>query len=312
MAGDLTKAILGRTGLEVTRLGYGALEVQDVGPGAPITEDQAGAVLNATLDAGINFIDTAPCYGRSEDMIGKYISNRRSEFYLATKSGCHPELKNVWTRENMFMTLHQSLRRLNTDYIDVVQLHNPKTFETEWGGLVDALLEMKEQGKVRWIGVSTNLPSLADYVEWGVFDVFQMNYSTLQREHEDWITSMAASGIGTMIRTRAAKGEPDIAGSLAHAEGRSLSPEERWDRWAELKMDELVEEGESRTQFVQRYTLAHPDVHTIILGTKDLDHLAENVETFKKGPLPADVVEETNRRLDSVGLTASPVTVGAA
>ena len=86
----LTKRTLGRTGLEVTDLAYGAMEVRGsrIWGGRPVTESQAETILNAVLDSGINFIDTANDYGRSEEFIGKYISNRRDQYYLATKCGC--------------------------------------------------------------------------------------------------------------------------------------------------------------------------------------------------------------------------------
>ena len=85
------KRVLGRTGLEVTPLGYGAMEVRGsrIWGGRPVTEEQADTILNAVLDAGINFIDTANDYGRSEEFIGKYLSKRRDEFYLATKCGLY-------------------------------------------------------------------------------------------------------------------------------------------------------------------------------------------------------------------------------
>src|SRR5882757_39812 len=86
----LTKRTLGRTGLSVTQLGFGAMDVRGsrIWGGRPVTEEQANTILNAVLDAGINFIDTANDYGRSEEFIGKYISGRRDEFYIATKCGC--------------------------------------------------------------------------------------------------------------------------------------------------------------------------------------------------------------------------------
>src|SRR5512134_878865 len=88
--GKLPTATLGKTGLEVTRLGYGAMEVR--GPriwgGRPVTEEQAERILNAVLDAGINLIDTSNDYGRSEEFIGKYLAHRREEYILATKCGC--------------------------------------------------------------------------------------------------------------------------------------------------------------------------------------------------------------------------------
>src|SRR5437762_11607453 len=120
----LTKRTLGRTGLEVTDLAYGAMEVRGsrIWGGRPVTETQAETILNAVLDAGINFIDTANDYGRSEEYIGKFLANRRDEFHLATKCGCHvtrrdehtDDTPHVWTRENLFRGLHESLERLRT------------------------------------------------------------------------------------------------------------------------------------------------------------------------------------------------------
>lgn len=85
---NLPKRQLGRTGLSVTTLGYGAMELRGAPHGREIMPQQAETVLNALLDAGINFIDTSIDYGQSEEFIGKFIAHRRSEFYLATKCGC--------------------------------------------------------------------------------------------------------------------------------------------------------------------------------------------------------------------------------
>src|SRR5215831_1211242 len=109
---------LGRTGLDVTALGFGAMEVRGprVWGGRPVTDQQADRILNAVLDAGINFIDTSYDYGRSEEFIGKSISKRRSEYYIATKCGCsfvdkgdHDETPHVWTRENLLHNIEHSL-----------------------------------------------------------------------------------------------------------------------------------------------------------------------------------------------------------
>ncbi len=171
----LPTAILGRTKLQVTRLGYGAMEVRGsrIWGGRPVTEEQAKTILNAVLDAGINFIDTANDYGRSEEFIGRYISQRRHEYYLATKCGCTvvrrddttDDTPHVWTRENLFRGLNESLSRMKTDYVDIIQLHNPAVEAAEQGGLVAALQDMRQQGKVRFISISTTLPHLPTYLD---------------------------------------------------------------------------------------------------------------------------------------------------
>ena len=297
---SLNKQTLGRTGLNVTDLSYGAMEVRGsrIWGGRPVTEEQAKTILNAVLDNGINFIDTANDYGRSEEFIGKFLSTRRNEFFLVTKCGCHvvhkdehtDDTPHEWTRENLFRGLHESLERMKTDYVDVMQLHNPSVEQAEQGDLVAVLNEMKQQGKVRWIGCSSTSPHLETYIKWGMFDVFQIPYSALERVHEDAITAAGKAGAGVIIRGGVARGEPGVG----------LGGNDRWDTFEKAKLDELRAEGESRTAFLLRFTLSHPEMDTTIVGTLYPEHLAENVKIASQGPLPADVYAEAKRRLDAV------------
>lgn len=295
----LTKRKLGRTGLEVTDLSYGAMEVRGsrIWGGRAVTEQQAETILNAVLDSGINFIDTSNDYGRSEEFIGKYLHTRRGEYYLATKCGCTivhkdedtDDTPHVWTRENLFRGLHESLERMKTDYIDVMQLHNPSVEQAEEGDLVSVLLEMKQQGKVRWVGCSATSPHIESYIKSGVFDVFQIPYSALERQHEDAITLAGEAGAGTIIRGGVARGEPGVG----------LGDGGRWTSFEKAGLDELRAEGESPTAFLLRFTLSHPEMDTTIVGTLIPEHLQENVRIAEQGPLPADVYAEAKRRLDA-------------
>ncbi len=302
MSKALSTSVLGRTGLDVTRLSFGAMEIRGsrIWNGRSVTEQQAETILNEVLDGGINFIDTANDYGRSEEFIGKYIAHRRKEFYLATKCGCTvirkdentDDTPHVWTRDNLFRGLDESLQRMKTDYVDIMQLHNPPVEEIDKNQLVDALKEMQRQGKIRFISISTTVPHLPNYLKWGVFDTFQIPYSALEREHEDWISRTAEAGIGTIIRGGVARGEVGVG----------LGNEGRWKKFEEARLDELREPGESRTAFLLRFTLAHPDVNTIIAGTLYPEHLQENIAAAESGPLPQNVYEEAKRRLNSVGV----------
>lgn len=290
----------GRTGLNVTKLGYGAMEVRGtrIWGGRPVTDEEADTILNAVLDSGINFIDTSNDYGRSEEYIGRFLAKRRGEFVLATKCGCTvvhkdehtDETPHVWTRENLFRGLHESLELMKTDYVDIMQLHNPSVEQTEAGELVAALQEMKEQGKVRWIGISSTNPHLEPYIETGVFDVFQIPYSALERVHEEGIQKAADSGAGVIVRGGVARGEP----------GEGLGGTERWEAWEKAKLDELLDEGETRTQWLLRFTNTHPGMHTNIVGTKNPAHLADNVTAASRGPLSAEVYAEAKKRLSAV------------
>ena len=282
---SLPTAVLGRTGLQATRLGFGAAFRNK------IDGSQADKMLNLVLDSGINYVDTANDYPNSEEYIGKYISHRRSEYWLATKCGCSPS-GHIWTREDLFRGLHESLERLKVDFVDVMQLHNPTVEECEKGELVEALQEMQRQGKVRWIGVSSTLPHLPVYLEWDVFDLFQIPYSALERLHESWITAVGEAGIGVVNRGGVALGEPGIG----------LGKEEVWNYFAAAGLDELREQGESRTSFLLRFTLSHIHSHTIIVGTSNPEHLEEDVESVLKGPLPQAVYEQAKSRLSSAGM----------
>ena len=301
MPAELPTAILGRTGLEVTRLGFGTALWR---PDKPHwTEGQAKRLLNAVLDMGINFIDTAYDYVNAEEWIGRFLGTRYPEFHLATKCGCtdtRPTANNsdhVWTRENLLRGLEISLRRLNRDSVDIIQPHNPTVEECEAGGLVDAMDHMKTQGMVRSIGISTSLPHLPTFLEWGVFDVMQIPYSALERDHEGWITKAAEQGVGIIIRGGVAQGEVGVG----------LGSSDRWRKFEEAGLDDLLEEGESRSAFVLRFTLTHPHANTIIAGTTRLEHLRENVEAVMRGPLPANVYAEAKGRLDAVGEVPAPV-----
>ena len=301
---DLPRTTLGRTGLEVTTLGFGAMELRGPARGGPeVTDDEAQQVLNAVLDGGINFIDTSPDYGLSEERIGRFIAHRRGEYYLASKCGCAVEGfgspgEHVYTAANVRAGVEQSLRRMNTDYLDVVQFHgNPTREQLERDGAVAELQKLQAEGKVRFLGMSGTLPELHDHIAMGVFDEFQIPYSAIQRDHERIIVEASQAGAGIAIRGGAARGMPT---DWEHRSYYMMSGSVPRDRWEQAKLDELLD-GMSRIEFTLRFTLSNPDLDTTIVGTRNLDHLTSNVAMAQKGPLPADVMEEAKRRLDAAG-----------
>lgn len=296
----LPKKIFGRTGIHVTQLGYGAMEIrgQRIWGGRPCTDEQAKEILHEVVNSGINFIDTANDYGKSEIYIGRHLADQRKSFFLATKCGCHMQFSgdhddtpHVWTRENILRNISDSLMKMETDYVDLLQLHNPDVETVERMKLLDLLLELKKAGVVRYIGCSTTLPHIKTYIKWDVFDAFQIPYSALERRHENWITKAGEAGAGIIIRGGVARGEP----------GEGLGPANRWTIFDKAKLDELLEPGESRTAFLLRYTISHPFCHTTIVGTLNPRHLHENIKVVEKGTLPPDVYEEAKRRLSIAG-----------
>lgn len=297
---ELPKRQLGRTGLQVTRLGYGAMELRGAPRARDVTDAQAETILHAVLDAGINYIDTSVDYGLSEERIGRYIGDRRSEYYLASKCGClvgappaprGQTSPHVFTRDNILAGVEQSLARMRTDYLDVLQFHiSPSRRTLEEQGALETVLELKRAGTIRFVGMSGTLPNLADHIAMGVFDVFQIPYSAVEREHEAIIAAAAKAGAGIVIRGGAAKGAP--------AEGKRDGVQ--WERWRQVHLGDLLD-GMTPMEFILRFTFTHPDLHTNIVGTINPAHLQDNINVLRQGPLPADVYAEAKRRLDAAG-----------
>jgi aryl-alcohol dehydrogenase-like predicted oxidoreductase len=305
----MTRA-LGGTGADVTILGYGAMELRGRPRGPEIADQDAGRLLNAILDGGINLIDTSPDYGRSEELVGTYIGHRRDEFFLASKCGCPleapadapPPYPHDYSPGNVRADVEQSLRRLRTGHLDLVQVHmSPSKAMLEENRTVQTLKDLQAEGKVRFIGMSGILPNLPDHIAMGVFDVFQIPYSAVQRDHEELITEAADAGAGTFIRGGAARGAPAEnknwrTGPLGQDRGVG---QRNWETSGIAGL--LSEAGMSSMEFVLRFTLSHPGLSTTIVGTSNPVHLASNIGVAEKGPLPADLYEQAKKRLPLPG-----------
>lgn len=293
----MNKRKFGRTGLEVTGLSYGAMELRKV------EEAQADKLLNAVLDSGIKLIDTAPDYGASEDLIGKFISGRRNEYILASKCGCNvpndgSENKHIWTGEQVIHNVDHSLKRMKTDHIDLLQAHSGTAEDLKSGGIVDAMKKVQSEGKVTHIGYTATgggefgFPDVETIIGWDVFEFYQLPYNIVARLHENTITKAAAAGAGIILRGTV---KPTYSRVYHDADWETL-----WDR---AKLDDLAD-GEDRYRFMLRYAISHPDYSTAIIGTRSMEHLADNIGTFEAGPLRAGVVSEVKKRLDKIGATA--------
>ena len=125
----------------------------------------------------------------------------------------------------------------------------------------------------------------------GVFDVFQIPYSAVEREHETAIAAASAAGAGIVIRGGAAKGAP------ATDKHTGL----QWERWRQARLDEVLQDMDP-VEFVLRFTFSHPDMDTTIVGTVNPAHLEANLAALRKGPLPPDLYAEAKGRLAAAGL----------
>jgi len=279
------------------------MELRGAPKGRDLVDEDVGRLLNTVLDSGITLIDTSIDYGLSEELIGRHVGHRRDEFVLASKCGCplveDPDLPtrmgpHDYSRDNIVAGVEQSLRRLRTDRLDVLQVHLTPSRETlEADDVVATLHDLQASGKVRFIGMSGILPHLDDHIAMGVFDVFQIPYSVVQPQHGAAIDAAAASGAGVIVRGGAARGVPS-GGERATERNPELT-----DVWGRAGLQELLD-GMSAMEFTLRATLSHRGMTTNIVGTLNPDHLAENIAATGRGPLPPDVLEEARRRVAGV------------
>ncbi|EFC92404.1 aldo/keto reductase [Dethiosulfovibrio peptidovorans DSM 11002] len=172
----MEKMILGRTGLSVTRSGFGALPVQRI----PL--EDAAELLREAFEKGINYFDTARAYTDSEEKIGKALSDVRDSIVISTKS-------HATTPQELREHVETSLATMKTDYVDILQFHNPKKVFLPGGedGMYDALAELKEEGKVRFIGYTNHsLDRAMEAVRSGYYDTvqFPLNHLSAQRDVE--------------------------------------------------------------------------------------------------------------------------------
>ena len=297
------KKILGNTGLEVSTLSFGGMEIRRL--------DDSGAdrILNAALDGGITYIDSSPEYFFSEERIGKAISHRRSEYILATKCGDTMDKSNPYSydEKTLMKNLEESLVRMKTDYIDVWQLHALLPEMLPGGDCDEAIGCMQravKEGKVRFLGASMRngrdgqerYPDRFTYdtmdvvMHWKNLDVFQVVYGAMTRMSERRIEKAAALGKGIIARGAIKRYKDDYDA-----------------RYEQSKIEELFEQGESKTDFLVRYSISHKGIASSVIGTANVEHLMMNIKAAEKGPLSAEIYAEAQRRLEAVGfITLAP------
>ena len=202
----MDRTILGRTGLEVTRLGAGLFQI------GTLEVEPGGRLLNEALDAGINFLETAECYSRSEEIIGRTIAHRRNEYVLATKAGhavdanSRPVSLGVhdhrsWTAETVTYSIDRSLRRLGTDHVDLLQVH---AYDTPWpldDAVLQAFLDAKQVGKTRFLGFSQEGRPAEQAVMSGLFDTLQVSFSLIDQRPRYRLLGLARDkGVGIIAK----------------------------------------------------------------------------------------------------------------
>ena len=289
---------LGNTGLKVSRLGFG---FNGIGKDMTLSDVAVVArVLNAALDGGINFLDTAAGYGVSEELIGRAIAHRRHEYVLATKCGqvTGGYAGTPWTAQTVKDSIDRSLTRMRTDCIDVMQLHSCDLATLERGEVIEALLEAKQAGKTRAVGYSGDNEAAIWAVESGFFDTLQTSFNLVDQQARTTLFQLVEDrGIGVIAKRPNANG-------VWGAEFSDRPYTDEYFRRAQLmaKKGPLPDAPDDPILLAIGFIFAHPEVDTAILGTRDPSHVLANVQMVEKGiPISAKSVEEVRRRFDELG-----------
>jgi aryl-alcohol dehydrogenase-like predicted oxidoreductase len=280
---------LGKTDMRVSVLGFG---------GAEIGFEQAAAqtvaeLLHGALDAGLNVIDTAECYLQSEKLIGQAVAGRRKDFYLFSKCG-HPDTPSVgdWRPASLLASIERSLKRLRTDYLDLMQLHSCSEEDLRKGDVIAALEEARRKGYTRYIGYSGDGSAARYAVECGRFDTLQTSISLADQEALELTLPLARQRQMGVIAKR-----PIANAAWKH----SRKPDNDyhvpyWQRLQKLQYDFLGGDTKQAVAIALRFTLSAPGVHTAIVGTTRPGRWRENADLLAAGPLPAEQIDAIRAR----------------
>ena len=288
---------LGRTELQVSRLGAGLSEI-----GYQLTKadiDQASKLLNAALDGGINFLDTAACYGISEETIGATIAHRRDEFYLATKAGhvAGGYEGEEWSAQTITDSIERSLQRMKTDHLDIVQLHSCSVDVLERGDAIEALLAAQQAGKTRFVGYSGDNEAAAWAIESGIFDTLQTSFNLVeQRARTRLFDKAVAQDMGIIIKRPIANGAWGATACPSDYASQYFARAQAMDH-----MNPPAGSPAHRILLALGFTLAHDAVDTVIVGTKNPTHMQANLDWLANDlPIDPAVVAELHSRFDAL------------
>jgi aryl-alcohol dehydrogenase-like predicted oxidoreductase len=269
----------GKTDMRVSVLGLGGSEIGYQG----LALRDAEKLLNEGLDAGVNVIDTAECYVTSERLIGDAVGNRRKEYYLFTKCGhergwSHPD----WRAESLLRSIQRSLKRLKTDYVDLVQLHSCSEDELRKGDVIETLKLARSLGHTRYLGYSGDGKAALYAVECGAFDTLQTSINIAEQEALELTLPRARDRQIGVIAKRPLANVAWHNGSRPPDDGYGYT---YWERLRKLQYDFLNEDLRTSVATALRFSVAVPGVHTAIVGTARVGRLRENAAILEAGRL---------------------------
>ena len=249
-------------------------------------------LLGRALDAKLNVVDTAECYEDSELLIGRAIGSRRREFSLFTKCGHSRGWgRGDWRPASLLASVERSLRRLETDYVDLIQLHSCALAELQRGDAIAALEQARERGWARYIGYSGDGEAARYAVECGRFDTLQTSVNIADQEALELTLPLArARGMGVIAK------RPLANVAWKYARKPDSYDEPYWSRLRALDYPFLRSGPETAVATALRFTLSVQGVHTAIVGTTRPERWHQNAALLRSGPLPEAEVTRIRAR----------------
>lgn len=303
---------LGKTGLRASVLGLGAGGHSRLGQRTGASEEESARVVRRALELGINFIDTAEAYG-TEAIIGRALREvRREEILLSTKKSLSYEGRLI-TAAELTRGLDDSLRRLQTDYVDIYHLHGVRAdqYDHAVAELVPALLRLREAGKLRFLGITeafgadTGHQMLARAIHDNYWDVVMVGFNILNQSARERVLAEARrreTGVLCMFAVRDALSRPEklreTIGELIQQrliDPTALDPQD--------PLGFVLTAARSLPDAAYRFCRAEPGIHVVLSGTGKIEHLEANVASILQPPLPEELrarLIELFARVDTV------------
>ncbi|WDH81047.1 aldo/keto reductase [Paenibacillus urinalis] len=278
----------GKTGMKVSVLGFGGSEI-----GTGISKPGVDRLLGSAIEAGLNVVDTAECYGDSEELIGQVLGPKREEVYLFTKCGHASGFDQPdWDPVMLSKSIDRSLRRLNTEYVDMIHLHSCSEEVLREGSVIEVLKRAKEAGKTRFIGYSGDHKDALYAVQTGVFDSLETSVNIADQEAiELTIPEARKRGMGVTAKRPLA----NVAWTYDTLE-ETAYPFVYWNRLRDLNYGFLGESNEEVIAKALGFTLSVPGVDTAIVGTKKPNRWQENADLLRERLLAKEDYEIIRER----------------
>ncbi|WP_242517800.1 aldo/keto reductase [Halobacillus sp. GSS1] len=293
------KRDLGNTGIQVSDVGFGAWQLGNEKDWGEMTDKKALQLVREAMDYGCNFFDTAPNYGdgKSEEILGKALKGKRDQVVISSKCGHHPFGEQDFEPDRLMQSVEESLRRLNTDYLDSLLLHNPPfTILHGDSPQFQMLKKLKQQGKIRAYGASVDTGKEMDELLNNTnSQIIEVMFNIFHQEPTDGIQEAYNQGVGVITKVPLDSGW--LTGKY-DANSRFTGIRSRWSADQIERRGRLVEQvrrivgnDASMVKIALQFILSYPGVSTVIPGAKDSQQLKQNI-TASEAMLSQKVKEQ--------------------